>query len=98
MTFTASCVASVCFKVYIFVPENVKVKNKMTDTKENKSWSNNVIINMLDSVPNYEECQTLCQVKIIILFEAFKYKSLFKDETQCVTWTWTSNNNPNLKV
>ena len=34
----------------------------MTDTKENTSWSNNVIINMLDSVPNYEECQTLCQV------------------------------------
>ena len=77
MTLTASCVASVCFKVNIFVP--VKVKNKMTDTKENKSWSNNVIINMLDSVPNYEECQTLCQVKIVTFIEAFdkSYINLF---------------------
>ena len=56
---------------YIFVHENVKVKDKMTDTKENTSWSNNVIINMLDSVPNYEECQNLCQVQIVILIEAF---------------------------
>ena len=76
----------------------MKIKDEMTDMKENTSWINNVIINILDSVPNYEKCQTLCQVKIIILFEAFKYKSLFKDETQCVTWTWTSNNNPDLKV
>ena len=43
----------------------------MTDTKENTSWSHNVIINMLDSVPNYEECQTLCQVQIVILIEPF---------------------------
>ena len=25
-------------------------------------------------------------------------KSFFKDELQCVAWTWTSNNNPDLKV
>ena len=53
---------------------------------------------MLDSVPNYGECQTLCQVQITIVFEAFRYKSLFKDESQCVAWTWTSNNNPDFKV
>ena len=102
LTFTGSCVASVCFKVNIFVHKDVKVKNKLTDTKENTSWRNNVIINMLDSVPNYEECQTFCQV-LSLLMEAldlgFKLnKYLFKDESQCTAWTWTNNINPDFKV
>ena len=81
----------------------MKIKDEMTDMKENTSWSHNVIINMLDSVPNYEECQTLCQVQISLLIEAFDpefklNKYIFKDESHCVAWTWTSNINPDFKV
>ena len=58
-----------------------------------QSWANSTVLDVLNFVPDYEECQTLCRVRMNNDLCKIHPKWNIQDKAGCKGWTWISETN-----
>ena len=94
MTGLVRCEISSCYKVGP-APEYSRMFYS-SHSEVDQSWINSTVLDLVQPVPDYEECQLLCQVRKSTLHWIVLIITCLEDTVGCEAWTWTDEVNQDV--